>query len=128
MKHLGKSATVEALLAAGYGAPNSEIPIPKSLFLHHGDDAPALKDDFSRMRKPTIVRGSDALGNDAHGLIDVLPTFYAVSTWEQLLDAVRLIKEIAASEGVKAHTLDWGQTYSPDVDILIQEQSPSLIK
>jgi hypothetical protein len=120
-----KLEITRALLEAGYGSPESGIPIPHSVFRYYGQDLNSIRADFERLRKPVIVRGSHR--NDYHGFIDVILTHKNISSFSELEDAVTNIEETTDREVVKIHSEDWGQTYTPEVHILIQEQSPSYI-
>ncbi len=121
----GKLEMTRALLEAGYGSQESGIPIPTSAFWYYGDPLDRLIAAFQKMRKPVIVRGSHS--KDLHGYIDVLPTTKQVETLGQLESAIKQICAVAASEDVRVHAKDWGQDFSPEVHVLVQEQSPSNI-
>lgn len=78
---------------------------------------------FNSLSKPLIVRSSHP--NDWEGYIDVLPTIRGVTSVEELVYAIDLIKAVAASEELAIHAEDWGQLHSPEVHILLQEQARS---
>lgn len=116
----GKLEATRALEEAGF-------PVPKSRYLYYPDleRQNILAAAFRDLPKPLIVRGSHE--NDMHGYIDVLPTVRDVTTAEELNDAIRLIKQTASSEALRIHAADWGQPFTPEVHVLLQEQSPSNI-
>ncbi len=110
-----KLGFTQAILELG-----AEAPVPESAWRFYGDPMEPLLREFQRMKKPVIVRGCHK--NDNHGLIDVLPTKKGVETLSQLEDAVRKIEGVGSSERFKLHCMDWGQEYSPEVHILLQEE------
>lgn len=117
----GKLEITRALAAAGF-------PVPRSEYLYYSDlDKPnLLAACFRSFPNPVVVRGSHP--NDWQGYIDVLPTFLNVDTEQDFEYAITKIKATAASDAVRAHAEDWGQPFSPEVHILVQEQhSSSLI-
>lgn len=99
---------------------NVEVPVPFSSWRFYGDRIDPLINAFQKMRKPVIVRGCHK--NDVHGLIDVLPTKRDITTLSKFEEAVAEIETVARSENFRRHCLDWGQEYSPEVHILLQEQ------
>src|SRR3989344_7789519 len=114
----GKLEGVKALEQAGF-------PVPKSRYLYHGDltNPKLLEACFADLAKPLIVRGSHP--NDWHGYIDVLPTYKNIRSDAQLEESFRNIQRAAASDALRQHASDWDQSFSPEVHILVQEQSPS---
>ncbi|MFA6462294.1 MAG: hypothetical protein WCV90_08585 [Candidatus Woesearchaeota archaeon] len=100
-----------------------DIPVPRSIWKYAGESLDPLKSEFEKFKKPVIVRGSHP--NDLHGYIDVIPTFRGIDSFSRLEKAVREIERVAASHKVKTHALDWGQEFTPEVHVLIQEQNPS---
>ena len=97
-----------------------DIPIPRSAWKYFGQSLDSIKAEFEAMRKPVIVRGSHP--NDYHGFIDVVPTRKNVYTFSELEKKVREIEDAVASDAVRLHSEDWGQSYTLEVHILIQEQ------
>lgn len=55
----------------------------------------------------------------------MLPTKRNVTSVDQLQKAIQDIKETAASEDLAIHAHDWGQSFSPEVHVLVQEQAAS---
>lgn len=100
-----------------------DIPIPRSAWKYYGQTLDSVLRDFNSFRKPVIVRGSHR--NDYHGFVDVLPTIKGVFTLSELEAAIKRIEAAAASNDVQVHCEDWGQPYTPEVHVLIQEQSTS---
>jgi hypothetical protein len=100
-----------------------DLPVPVSAWRYYGNDLAPLEAAFQRMKKPVIVRGSHK--NDYHGFIDVVPTLNDVMTIHQLEKAVKIIESEVQSEEVQIHCADWQQPFTPEVHILMQEQSPS---
>src|SRR3989338_3680674 len=113
-----KLEITRALLEAGI-----DMPIPRSTWKYYGQSLDSILPEFNKMKKPVIVRGSHP--NDYHGFIDVIPTVRDVETVQGLERAVKKIESRMYDPTVKAHCDDWGQPYSPEVHILLQEQSPS---
>jgi len=103
----------------------NEFPVPKSLYLYYPDleKQNILTAAFRDLPKPLIVRGSHP--NDWHGYIDVLPTVSDVTTETALFEAIQLIKTTAGSPELRIHAEDWGQIFTPEVHVLLQEQSKS---
>lgn len=101
------------------------FPVPKSAYLYYSDleRRNLVRAAFKQLRKPVIVRGSHA--NDWEGYIDVLPTRRDVVTEDQLFDGIKEIKQCAASKELEIHSRDWGQPFTAEVHVLLQEQSPS---
>lgn len=118
----GKIAATMALQEAGF-------PVPESRYLAFQDleNKALVGNAFQELsaRGPVIVRASHP--NDWNGYVDVLPTMLDVRTEEQLLRAIATIKDVAASDALRIHAEDWGQSFSPEVHVLLQEQSPSPI-
>lgn len=102
-----------------------DIPVPVSAWRYYDDNLAPLITSFQKMRKPVIVRGSHP--NDYHGFIDVVPTIRDINTTSDLEKAVKTIEGRMRDEDVKTHCEDWQQEFSPEVHILMQEQSPSPI-
>ncbi|MBT4376631.1 hypothetical protein HOD29_04620 [archaeon] len=98
-----------------------DIPVPNSSWKYYGESRDKLISDFNKMKKPVIVRGSHK--NDNHGFIDVVPTVKYVRSVSDLEEAIDEIEFVVASEDVKRHSKDWEQSYTPEVHILMQEQS-----
>jgi hypothetical protein len=101
------------------------VPVPVSTWRYYDQSIDSIGRDFERMRKPVIVRGSHA--NDYDGFIDVIPTYRDIHDFRELEEAVRNIERVTESDAVRVHCDDWGQPYTPEVHILVQEQSPSPI-
>lgn len=116
----GKLEGIRALEEAGF-------PVPMSRYLYYPDleRQNILSAAFRDLPKPLIVRGSHP--NDMHGYIDALPTVRDVTTEQELNDAIQLIKATASSDALRMHSADWGQPFTPEVHVLIQEQSRSNI-
>ncbi|MFA5992770.1 MAG: hypothetical protein WC796_03625 [Candidatus Pacearchaeota archaeon] len=120
----------------------TNIPIPRSVWKYAGQSLDSVMPEIQRMREPLIVRGSHP--NDYHGFIDVIPTFRDV-THTSVEEAIEKIESFMLgkhyivrpgvyvgdisreNEGLRVHCEDWGQPYTPEAHILIQEQSPSPI-
>ena len=102
-----------------------DIPIPNATWKYYGAGLDSLLKDFANMRKPVIVRGSHK--NDYHGFIDVVPTFGDVNTASKLEKVIGYIEQALLQNDMKIHCDDWNQEYSPEVHILMQEQSASPI-
>jgi len=101
-----------------------DIPTPRSIWKYSSQNLATLKKDFEAMKKPVIVRGSHP--NDYHGFIDIVPTRRDIKDWNKLEFAVAQIEwEIQQNPDVKVHCEDWHQPYTPEVHVLVQEQSPS---
>lgn len=100
-----------------------DIPVPVSAWRYYGNDLAPLESAFQKMKKPVIVRGSHQ--NDYHGFIDVVPTIREVNTLPELGKAVKIIESGVQSQDVQIHCGDWQQPFTPEVHILMQEQSPS---
>src|SRR3989339_215015 len=100
-----------------------DIPVPISAWRYYGDDLAPLVNAFQGMKKPVIVRGSHP--NDYHGFVDVVPTIRDVVSIPELEKAVRIIEDEVKSEDVRIHCEDWKQPFTPEVHILMQEQSRS---
>ncbi len=113
-----KLEITRALIESG-----ADIPIPRSTWKYYGQNLDSILPEFERMKKPVIVRGSHK--NDYQGFIDVIPTIKDVHNIRQLEDAVKYIEQIMLIPDVKVHCEDWKQDYTPEVHILLQEQSPS---
>lgn len=116
----GKLESVRILSEKGF-------PTPKSHYLYEADlsNQKLIAAAFRDLSKPLIVRGSHP--NDWHGYIDALPTVRDVSSEENLQQAINTIRETAASDILHRHAHDWGQSFSPQVHVLVQEQSSSPI-
>lgn len=116
----GKLEVTRALIEADLG-----LPIPRSAWRYAHEPLSVLREEFRAMRKPVIVRGSHP--NDYEGFVDVVPTVKGVDSWSGLERAVATIEKKMRGEDVRIHAADWGQSYSPETHILVQEQSPSPI-
>lgn len=101
------------------------FPVPRSQYIYYPDLEKKflVLAAFRQLRKPVIVRGSHA--NDWEGYIDVLPTKRDVSTEDQLFRAIKDIKRRATEKDLEIHAADWNQHFTPEVHILLQEQSSS---
>jgi len=108
-----------------------DIPVPRSIWKYsHQDFSSATGSDGVRILKlrdleyPLIIRGSHP--NDYHGFIDVVSTFRDVSP-SNVEQKILMIEQALLRDDVKYHCDDWNQEPSPEVHILIQEQSRSPI-
>ena len=109
------------------GGLSLDIPVPNSVWLYDSDarDPRVVAEAVKELHSTLIVRGSHP--NDYHGYIDVIPTHRNVRDRSQLEEAVQDILVKTASDDTRKHATDWGQPFSPQVHLLIQEQSPSTI-
>ncbi len=105
----------------------SDVPVPNSVWLYHNDakDPKVVAEAAKELHGTLIVRGSHP--NDYHGYIDVIPTHRDVRRQSELEKAVQDILTKTASDATRVHAEDWGQPFTPEVHLLIQEQSPSTI-
>lgn len=102
-----------------------DIPIPRSTWKYYSQDLDSVRADFEALRKPVIVRGSHR--NDYHGFIDVIPTHKDVNSFSELELAIKDIEKVTSSHAVRVHSEDWGQSYTPEVHVLIQEQGSTFV-
>lgn len=100
----------------------TEIPVPRSVYKYYGRPLDPLLKEIASFQRPLIVRGSHP--NDWEGFIDVIPTIKDAMTQRDLEAAIRKIETAMKQEEVRIHCEDWGQPYTPEAHILIQEQVP----
>ena len=99
---------------------DKRIHVPQSAWMYAGGSVDVLWRDISRFPRPLIVRGSHR--NDYHGFIDVIPTIPNVYSKLDLEKAIKQIEEKMKDRNIRIHCEDWGQSYTPEAHILVQEQ------
>lgn len=99
---------------------DAQIPVPRSAWKYYGEPLDPFLKQIASFQRPLIVRGSHP--NDYNGFIDVIPTVRNVITNHDIERAIRKIEYAMREEEVKIHCADWGQMYTPEAHILVQEQ------
>jgi hypothetical protein len=120
-----KLAIPEMLINKGFGTYKSGIPIPKSVFIHYNEKVSEFEAEIRKLGGKLIVRGSHP--NDYHGFIDVVPTRRNITSYEGVVKAVEYIREFMLCQEVKEHCADWGQPYTPETAIVVQEQVSNIV-
>ena len=100
-----------------------DVPIPNSTYKYYGQSLQSIKADFDAMKKPVIARGSTKY--DYFADIDVAPTQGDINTFNQLAKFITKAEHAIDEPEVKFHRNDYGLKHTPEIDFLIQEQSPS---